>query len=211
MSKKRKPLGINDPLRHADHPRPVTRRDFIKQGFISGSGLILSGGAFGLFSNPREAFSAVSSDLDALAIDIGCSLGGVTAGSGKIPFICFDLAGGANFAGSNVVVGQGGGQIDFLATSGYNKMGLPGDIIPGLSDAALAGTMLSLSDGDFTNSQLGLKFHSDSALLFGILEKFQSVAPGLVEGAVIPARSDNDTGNNTHNPLYGIAHCTSRC
>ncbi len=210
MSKKRKPLGINEPLRHADHPMPVTRRDFLKQGFINGSGMVLSAGAFGLFSNPREAYAAVSADLDALATDVGCSLGGVSAGAGKMPFICFDLAGGANFAGSNVVVGQGGGQTDFLTTSGYGKMGLPGDIIPGLSDAALASTMLSLSDGDFTNSQLGLKFHSDSALLFGILEKFTSVAPGgasagKVEGAVIPARSGNDTSNNTHNPLYGIA------
>ena len=26
----------------------------------------------------------------------------------------------------------------------------------------------------------------------------------LVNGAVIPARSENDTGNNPHNPLYGI-------
>jgi len=156
-----------------------------------------------------EAYAAVSSDLDALATDIGCSLGGLS-GARKIPFICFDLAGGANFASSNVIVGQGGGQMDLLSTGGYSKMGLPGDIIPGLSDTNLAAGMLSLSDGDFTNSQLGLKFHSDSALLFGILEKFISVAPGgasagKVEGAVIPARSGNDTSNNTHNPLYGIA------
>jgi len=210
MSNKRKPLGINDPLRHANHARPVTRRDFLQQGFISGTGMVLTGGAFGLFSNPRSAYAQVSSDLDALATDIGCSLGGVADGAGKIPFICFDLAGGANFAGSNVLVGQGGGQMDFLSTGGYNKMGLPGDIIPGISDVNLATTMLSLSDGDFTNSQLGLKFHSDSAMLFGILEKFTSVAPGgtsagKVEGAVIPARSGNDTSNNTHNPLYGIA------
>ena len=26
-----------------------------------------------------------------------------------------------------------------------------------------------------------------------------------INGAVIPARSDNDTGNNPHNPMYGIA------
>ncbi len=209
MSKQRKPLGVNDPLRHADHPRPTTRRDFLKQGFVTGSGAVLTGGVFGLFSNPREAYAAVSSDLNALATDVGCSIGALS-GASKIPFICFDLAGGANFAGSNVVVGQGGGQSDFLSTSGYNKMGLPGDIIPGLPDAAVASTMLSASDGDFTNSQLGLKFHSDSALLFGILEKFISAAPGgtsagKVEGAVIPARSGNDTSNNTHNPLYGIA------
>ena len=158
MSKKRKPLGLNDPLRHADHPRPTTRRDFLKQGFITGTGSVLTGGAFGLFSNPREAYAAVSSDLEALATDVGCSLGGVADGTAKIPFICFDLAGGANFASSNVLVGQGLGQMDLLSTSGYSKMGLPGDIIPGLSDTIRAPTMLNLStNGDFTNDQLGFK------------------------------------------------------
>ena len=29
--------------------------------------------------------------------------------------------------------------------------------------------------------------------------------PGCSEFMVIPARSDNDTGNNPHNPMYGIA------
>lgn len=206
MFKKNRPLGINDPLRHADHRRPRTRREFLKQGFISGTGMVLSGGVFSLFTNPRAVFAenpGLSSDINSLASSIGCSIGGAT--SSKIPFICFDLAGGANIAGSNVLVGQGGGQMDFLSTSGYNKMGLPGDIIPGLSDTTLAAGMLNSSNGEFINEQLGLKFHSDSAMLFGILNKFTSIAPGMVDGAVIAARSDNDTSNNTHNPLYGIA------
>lgn len=206
MIKKNRPLGINDPLRHTDHRRPRTRREFLKQGFISGTGMVLSGGVFSLFTNPRTVFAdnpGLSSDINSLANSIGCSVGGAL--SSKIPFICFDLAGGANIAGSNVLVGQGGGQMDFLSTSGYNKMGLPGDIIPGLSDTTLAGGMLNSSNGEFVNEQLGLKFHSDSPMLFGILDKYTSIAPGMVDGAVIAARSDNDTGNNTHNPLYGIA------
>jgi hypothetical protein len=212
MTKKRRPLTVNEPLRHRCHSAPVTRRDFLRQGFLTGTGAVLSGGVFSLFSNPRAAYAAVSSDLDNLAgslVDINgnssCSLGGVANGAGKIPFICFDLAGGANFAGSNVLVGQAMGQMDFLGTNGYNKMGLPGDIIPGLSDTGVAGTMLNSSDGDFTNSQLGLRFHSDSPLLRGILDKYTPVLPGEVDGAVIAARSDNDTGNNPHNPMYGIA------
>jgi len=210
--KPQKSYGLNDPLPHTDHAAPKTRRDFLRQGFISGTGSVLGGGVFSLFANPQAAMASVSSDLLGLADDIRpneanntdvCKIGEVTGG--KIPFICFDLAGGANIAGSNVIVGQGLGQENFLSTAGYSKMGLPGDIIPGLSDTTLAGTMRNASDGNFVNSQLGLKFHSDSAMLTGILEKFTSVAPGLVEGAVIPARSDNDTGNNTHNPMYGIA------
>jgi len=207
MKNKRKPLGINDPLCHADHSRPTTRRDFIKQGFVSGPAAVITGGVFGLFNNPREAFAAVSSDLEQLALDVpneGCKLGGVADGTAKIPFICFDLAGGANFASSNVLVGTDG-QMDLLSTSGYNKMGVPGDILPGQVETAGQSLSTLATSLDFTNDQLGLKFHSDSAMLAGILEKFTSVAPGLVDGAVIPARSGNDTSNNTHNPLYGIA------
>ncbi len=203
MAKRRKPISVDEPLCHADHPRPISRRDFIRQGFISGAATILTGGVFSLFANPREAYAAVSSDLDALAADSGCQLGGLS-GAAKVPFICFDLAGGANLSGSNVLVGKGDGQMDFLSTAGYNKLGLPGDMIPGISDAGA--TLLNPSDGDFTNSSLGLRFHADSAMLFGILGKAGSaLTQGAIDGAVIPARSDNDTGNNPHNPLYGIA------
>ncbi|MCW8855396.1 MAG: general secretion pathway protein GspF [Gammaproteobacteria bacterium] len=207
MARRRRHLGINEPLRHADHARPVTRREFIRQGFMTGAGMTMGGGVFSLFSNPRDAYAAVSADLDALAADINdCSLGGLT-GAKKIPFICFDLAGGANLAGSNVLVGQAGGQMDVLSTAGYSKLGLPGDMVPGLLQTNFLGTLLNTSaTNDFVNSQLGLKFHADSPMLAGILEKARSVlAKGEVNGCVIPARSDNDTGNNPHNPMYAIA------
>lgn len=206
MTKKHRPLTVDEPLRHRCHSAPVTRRDFLRQGFLTGTAAVMGGSVFSLFSNPRAAYAAVSPDLSQLAGVSNCTLGGTAAGAGKIPFICFDLAGGANLAGSNVLVGQAGGQMDVLGTNGYSKMGLPGDIIPGLSDTAVANTMLNLnSDGDFTNSQLGLRFHSDSAMLSGILEKYTALTPGEIDGAVIAARSDNDTGNNPHNPMYGIA------
>ncbi|TNF37505.1 MAG: general secretion pathway protein GspF [Gammaproteobacteria bacterium] len=215
MAKRRKYTGVDEPLRHRDHARPVTRRDFLRQGFISGSAYVLAGGAFSLLANPRQALARVSSDLQALASDLrNCNVGGSL--TSRIPFICFDLGGGANFAASNVIVGQQGGQMAALSTAGYSKMGLPGDIIPasGLSDSTFVGSMLSdiipttpgISNGDFTNSQLGLRFHTDSPMLAGILERFQiTLAPNTVQGAVIPARSDNDTGNNPHNPMYAIA------
>jgi hypothetical protein len=170
---------------------------------LTGAGLTVGGGIFSLFANPRAAHAAVASDLDALATDIGCVVGGIDPAVQKIPFICFDLAGGANFAGSNVLVGDQGGQLDFLSTAGYSKVGLPGDMIPGLNDTGV--TQLNASNGDFTNNELGLYFHSDSPMLMGILDKFNVPGPGFIDGCVIPARSDNDTGNNPHNPLYAIA------
>jgi len=188
MAKKHK-RNYDDPILHADHARPVTRRDFVSQGFMSGSAMALGGGALSLFSNPREALAALSGDLD---LDgCGISLGGAN----RIPFICFDLAGGANMAGSNVLVGQEGGQMDFLSSSGYSKLGLPGDMVPGLNDA---------NGLPYANTDLGLAFHSDSAFKRGIDISAPGRGPQL-NGAIIPARSDNDTGNNPHNPLYGIA------
>ncbi len=197
MAKRTKNLRPDEPLYHQDHPRPVTRRDFLRQGFLSGSGLVVGGSVFSLFSNPRAAQAALSSDITALASSIGCSLG--AAGAGKIPFICFDLAGGANISGSNVLVGRNT-QLDVLSTAGYSKLGLPGDMIPG----GMETTPTATSNGDFTDTTLGLAFHSDSAFLRGILERAGTRGPNI-NGCVIPARSDNDTGNNTHNPMYGIA------
>lgn len=208
--KKNQYIPPEAPLLYEDHGRPVTRRQFIRQGLMSGSATVLSAGAFSLFANPNAARAAVAPDLDALATDIGCILGGVGAGQ-SVPFICFDLAGGANFAGSNVLVGQGGGQMDLLSTAGYSKLGLPGDMLPGQSEANSGITTLNAatSNGDFTDSSLNLMFHADSPMLFGILEK-ASAAVGNIDGCVIPARSDNDTGNNPHNPLYPLAMTGAR-
>ncbi len=190
MTKRRNARHWDAPQLHGDHPRPVTRRQFVAQGFMSGAAYTVGAGSLGLLST--NAMAALSGDIDDMRLNV-CR---ITDGAGKIPFICFDLAGGANIAGSNVLIGQAGGQSDFLSTQGYDKMGLPGDMVPGLNDA---------NNQPFANFDFGLGFHLDSAFRRGILA---SITPGTelnVNGAVIPARSDNDTGNNPHNPMYGIA------
>ena len=185
---RKKPLANGSPLLHDDHGKPRTRREFIAQGLMAGSATVFGASLFSLFGNPRMASAALSPDLQTLKESCGIAL----QGAGKIPFICFDLAGGANIAGSNVLMGKSGGQMDFLSTAGYNKLGLPGDMLP--------------NDPAFVNTELGLAFHSDSGFLRGIL---QSTSPGTraaTDGAIIAARSENDTGNNPHNPMYGIHH-----
>ena len=190
--KKRK---YDDPLRHAGHPRPRTRRQFLSQGFIAGAATTLGGASITIGSG-RDAHAAF---LDPALADIVRNQCGVAVnGAGKIPFICFDLAGGSSSAGSNVLVGQQGGQLDFLSTAGYERQGLPGDMVPSIVNPGS-------NTNDFVDQQLGLAFHSDSAFLRGMLEKVTS--PGTranINGAVIPARSENDTDNNPHNPMYGI-------
>ncbi|MDZ7645065.1 MAG: hypothetical protein U5K76_13130 [Woeseiaceae bacterium] len=194
MASKRNARNWDAPQRHADHRRPITRREFVAQGFLSGSAFALGGGVLSLFANPRAAFAELSGDLTPLLSD-PCNI--ATEGAGKIPFICFDLAGGANIAGSNVLVGREGGQMDFLGTAGYEKLGLPGDMVPGLTDPT---TGLPYANTDF-----GLAFHSDSAFKRGMELSMNPGRAANLNGAIIPARSDNDTGNNPHNPLYGIA------
>ena len=192
MASKRKHRLPDDPLYLNSHGRPVTRRDFLGQGLAAGLGLVTAPTLFGLFANPRSAAAALSADIETLKTACGIK----SLGAGKIPFICFDLAGGANISGSNVLVGKQDGQLDFLSTAGYSKLGLPGDMTPG--------SINPVTNTSFINTDFGLGFHASSALLQGIQEKALGRSTEI-NGAVIPARSDNDTGNNPHNPMYGIA------
>jgi hypothetical protein len=185
-------LGLNDPLRHQDHKLPTTRREFIAQGFATGAGTIVAPAMLGALFSPKLAKAALAADINP------GNLCNILAGAGKIPFLCFDLSGGANIAGSNVLVGNQGGQLDVLSTAGYSKLGLPGNMLP------------NSSTGTFIDQQFGLAFHADSAFLRGMLMTTTAATRALVNGAVIPARSENDTGNNPHNPMYGIARAGAR-
>jgi hypothetical protein len=178
MSKRHEPQDPSlVPFRHEGHKKPVTRRDFLAQGFLSGAAMITLPSWLSTLAAPPAAAQAVT-----------C---GLTAGSGRIPFMCFDLAGGANICGSNVLAGGPLGQLDLLDQDGYIKLGLPASMTPDLPGQV--------------NSELGLAFHSDSAFLRGILSKTSVTTRANINGALICARSDNDTGNNPHNPTYGIA------
>lgn len=187
---KKRTFDLDQALAHPDHHKPKTRRDFIAQGFAAGAA-----GVLGAPWLTRSAHADLSDDVLNGPNGANCQL--AYGGANKIPFICFDLAGGANIAGSNVLVGGPGGQRDFLSTAGYSKQGLPGDMAPSVVNPAT-------DTNDFVNDALGLAFHADSQFLAGIMEKTSETTRALVNGAVIAARSENDTGNNPHNPMYGI-------
>lgn len=190
-SARKRALALDEPLRHASHKKPVTRRDFLAQGFLTGSATVIAPSMLGAMLNPRAAKAGdLAGATDLNQMKAFCN---ITGGAGKIPFICFDLAGGANIVGSNVLVGKKGGQLDFLTTQGYAKQGLPGTMLPNNATT------------NFVNVEFGLAFHSDSAFLRGMQSKTSVTTRANVNGAVIPARSENDTGNNPHNPMYGLA------
>ncbi|MFI4867772.1 MAG: hypothetical protein ACHQDD_00295 [Steroidobacterales bacterium] len=178
-------------LTNLDHRPPVTRREFLGRGMLSAGATVVGVSSFfSLFANPRKAYATLAPDIQAL-VAAPCN---IRAGAGKVPFIAFDLAGGGNIAGSNALVGGAGGQLDFLTTAGYNKLGLPGNMIPNSSVGA----------GNFVNTTLGVAMHSDSAYLRGISQRAAMTTMNNVNGAVIPAISQTDTNLNPHNPMYGI-------
>ena len=61
-SRNKRPLGLNEPLKHESHKRPVTRRDFLAQGFTTGSATVVVPAAMSMLT-PRRA-SALTGDLD---------------------------------------------------------------------------------------------------------------------------------------------------
>jgi hypothetical protein len=188
MSKKSKALGIHEPLRLQEHPRPRTRREFLAQSFITGAATVVGPTLAGMLAYPRAARASLAPDIQSAVA--ACN---ITTGAGKIPFICFDLAGGGNIAGSNVLVGGPKGQLDFLSVAGYSKLGLPGSMVPNSS-----------ATGSFVDSSYGLRYHSDSAHLRGMKARTSAATMAGTTGTIIPALSQNDTNTNPHNPMYGI-------
>jgi hypothetical protein len=187
---------LHEPIRHdGSHPRPVTRRDFMATGFLSSSAVLIGSSALlAAFTNPRAARAAtLAQDVQ----DLQTACGIATNGAGKIPFICFDLAGGANLTGSEILIGGAGGQLDFLTTAGYGLLGLPGDMLPNSPNTGSA-------SGNFIDTSLGAAWHSDGAILRGIKSIASSAAQANTNGVAIAAMSQNDTQDNPHNPMYGI-------
>lgn len=170
---------IKESCEKSGHGVPRTRREFLNQGLIAGVGTVFLPSLATILSREARAQAA------ACVIDNGGLLG-----AGKIPFLAIDQGGGANIAGSNVMVGGMGGQEDFLDPSGYAKLGLPQAIIP---------------QNVGVDRTFGLAMHPNSALLRGMLDKTGVATQMNTNGCVIPARSENDTSNNPHNPVYGIA------
>jgi hypothetical protein len=159
------------PMLHEGH-NPKTRRDFLAQGFLGMSAFAMAPSVLSVLSN--SAYGAVN-----------CP---VSVGSGMAPVIIIDLAGGGNIAGSNVMVGGMGGQLDFLPN--YQTLGLPPNFHP-----SMAG---------MTNNELGLVFHGDSGMLRGIQSVTQTTTRANCDGMIFCTSTDDDTGNNQTNPLYWL-------
>ena len=196
-----RPKKLHEPLLHPDHPKPVTRRQMLAAGLLGAQAYVLVPSALtALLAKPRSARAQACGGTGELACDVSglvSSCGISTTGANKIPFICFDLAGGANLTGSEALIGGSGGQLDFLSTAGYDKLGLPGNMLPSSADPGSA-------SGTFVDTTLGLAWHGDGAILRGIKSIASTTAMAGVNGVAIAAVSQTDTQDNPHNPMYGI-------
>jgi hypothetical protein len=189
-----RPTPPGTPFRHENHPRPVTRRDFLAAGMIGAQGMVIGSAWLGALLKAQAARAGgLDVDIQALTAQGQCN---IPTGSGSLPFIVFDLAGGANLLGSEALVGVQGGQANFLSTAGYGKLGVPGNMVP--------------SSSANISSALGLLWQSDGAILRGIMSVAAATTQAGVNGAVIPAMSQNDTQSNTTNPIYGIAEAGAK-
>jgi len=184
-----RPHGLHEPFKHENHPKPVTRRELLGAGFISAPAIVMAPSWLGALLKSQGAEAALPTDLtgECKVAAAGSSGMGTT---GPVPFITIDLAGGANLIGSEALVGVKGGQMNFLSAAGYSRLGLPGNMLP--------------SAAGFIDTSMGIAFHSDSAILRGIKSRAANALAG-VNGVVIPAMSQNDTGNNPLNAMYAIA------
>jgi hypothetical protein len=183
-----RPHAKNEPFRHESHPRPVTRRQLLGAGFLSGPAIVMAPAWLGALFKSRDAQAL---DGAITAFEPECKIMGGAGTGGPLAFITIDLAGGANLIGSEALVGVSGGQMNFLSAAGYSRLGLPGGMVPTTSTNI--------------DTSLGLAFHADSAILRGIKTKAPAATLAGVNGVVIPAISQNDTGNNPLNAMYGIA------
>jgi hypothetical protein len=146
------------PLRHLSHPRPVTRRDLLAQGFIGFSAYAAAPTLMGLLSSSR-------------AMAEGCG----STGDSYMPFMVFDMAGGAALP-ANFLVGKQGGPEDLLASYdvlGWNPRTSPYD------------------------SRFGLPMATNMSQIFrGITERASPAAQALLRMGSICNFSRDDTSSN---------------
>jgi len=161
---------------HQTNGNPMSRRELLGAGLISSSVCVGVPSLLTMFS--KKAYSQ----------ELNCS--SASTGTEMVPFLVVDLAGGANIAGTNVIVGGRGGQEDFLPRGSYTTVGLAPEKEPG---------SVTL------DRSLGIAMHPDSKMLQGITETTTAATRLGIDGALFCTSSGDDTRTNPHNPLYWIA------
>jgi hypothetical protein len=182
MTKNSKHPQKSQGMYHSNHKPAVTRRDLIARGFASGFGYVFTPSILSFAA--KDAFGACAESVAANATNF-------------LPFMAVELAGGANLAGSNFMVGGRGGQLNYLAAGSYGSLGLPPDQEPTQSSIVM-------------DSSMGIAMHPNSGFLFGLMSVTSAATRASVDAFVTASRSDDDTQNNPHSCLYWIQKAGSK-
>ena len=185
-----------EPIKHRDaHKRPLTRRDFIAQGFLAGAATVM---APTIAQPVRESARRRPPRCRRTSVrPHGCRLRRRLVGT-QDSFHLHRPRGRREHGGSNVLAGGQRGQLDFLSTRATPNRACRATWCPSLAESD--GTSLPFIEYEpRARVPLGQRVRARHHRA-GV----RSTAPSI-NGAVIPARSENDTGNNPHNPMYGIA------
>ncbi len=188
-----KARGLNEPILHGDHRRPVTRREMLSAGLITGAATVIVPDAWACWRRAPRAPTCGPTSTTSASPTAAC-----TGGAGKVPFIAFDLSGGANLAGSNVLIGKQGGQLDFLTTAGYSQArpARQHDAQPAEPDR------LQLRPGLPRRQRHPARHEAP---------RRRRIDRGRHQWRRSSRRvPENDTANNPHNPMYGIAKTGAR-
>lgn len=162
------------------HGRPMNRRDLFAQGLLSMGGYVVTPSIFAMMSSVARGEASATQ----------CAPN-VANSKGMLPIIVIDLVGGGNIAGTNIVVGGKGGQMDYLPANSYASIGLSPAKAPG-------------SAGVTPVTEFGLAFHPDSKMLRGMRTAVDVPERAKVDGVVFCAKTADDNPGNPLNPLYWI-------
>lgn len=171
---------------HENHKKPKTRREFMAHGFYGVSSTLVL---------PSFA-SMLTASSNTYAETVACELPQFSAG---MPYLCIDVGGGMNIAGSNVIVGMSSGgehQEDFGASSSdYIRLGITPSEHP--------------SNSGKVEEKYGLKFHHASGILAGMNQILdgQNMPNGRgiedgIDGLIFCTRTADDTATNQINTIY---------
>src|SRR5437763_17099155 len=91
--------ALGEPLLHQNHPLPVTRRDFVAAGVLSGPAMVIGPAWLGalLKASRAEAGGPLSPGIPAL---LGCGQCHVPAAGGGLPVLCCAPRRGATRVGA---------------------------------------------------------------------------------------------------------------
>jgi len=175
------PLLIDD-----QHPLPVTRRDFLSRGLAGVSTYFMAPTALGLILRENQARAD------------GCPASG--ANPSLLPFLVFDLVGGAALSGNFVPLDRGGNPLP-----SYSLLGM-GDStnFPKLSVNTSFGAPMA-GPGPLAAPAMGGGVAQTSKLLEGLISKTSLAAQANLRMGVICHNSQSDTANNQHSAIQQVA------